>query len=421
MSDIDVRPPRKTETNGSVEYVPVTKEDVAFVGTGPVPTKPYVDEQWYEDEKEAIFRRVWLHVGRIDEVANPGDFIVREIEAVGVSLLIVRGNDGNLRAFHNVCMHRGTELVCATEGTARSFSCPYHKWTYANTGELRGVPDNGNFFDLDKTKFPLMEVALDVCAGFVFVNLDRHPKQTLREYLGTWADSLEGLNIDVSDVFSEYVYDVDANWKVAYDNFQEIYHGRFVHPRSIGRSTMAPENPFGYPTKYTFREENLHRSKTLWNNPHFTPDGPIEALASELTRAGMAKGPVSGAKRPSTEHYYIFPNITVLSSPLYTFTQTIWPLGPARCRSVIRMYWTGADKNASTRFAREYRMAALLDIHSEDRDIIEAAQKGLSSRALDTVLFQVHEVTCRHFAAAVDRYVTDYRAEVAAKRSGEAL
>lgn len=416
---MDGRPPHPEGTGGVAGYVPVAKEDVAFVGTGPVPAAPYVDEQWYEDEREAIFRRVWLHVGRVDEVAEPGDFVVREIEVANVSLLIVRGGDGVLRAFHNVCTHRGTELVCASDGSARSFSCRYHKWTFANTGELRGVPDSGNFYEFDKSKYPLMQVSLDVCAGFIFVNLDRRPAQTLREYLGTWADSLEGLNIDVSDVFSEYVYEVEANWKVAYDNFQEIYHGRFVHPNSIGRSTMAPENPFGYPTKYSFRDDDLHRSKTLWNNPNFVPDGPIEALSLELARAGTAKGPARDAKRPSTEHYYIFPNATVLGSPQYCFTQTIWPLGPSRCRGVIRMYWTGADKNASMRFAREYRMAALLDIHSEDRDIIEAAQKGLSSRALDTVQFQVHEVTCRHFASAVQRYVSEYRTEIAARRSAD--
>jgi phenylpropionate dioxygenase-like ring-hydroxylating dioxygenase large terminal subunit len=300
--------------------------------------------------------------------------------------------------------------VPSESGTAKNFSCRYHGWTYGSDGRLRGVPDQAAFFDVDKAECGLSEIALDTCAGFIFVNLDRSPRCTLREYLGIWAERIEALQIGTSDVFSEYTYEVEANWKVTYDNFQEIYHGRYVHARSIGAQTFAPENPFGYPTAYSFAEDQLHRSKTLWFNPRYQP-GPVEALAN---RIAAASAPPSDAAATSTEHFYLFPNITFLAVHNRCFTQTVWPLDAHHTRSVIRLYWEGPDEKASVRFAREFRTASTLDVHCEDRDIIESAHKGLMSGAFDTLHFQIHEVDCRHAFNAVDRLVEAYRAELTA-------
>jgi phenylpropionate dioxygenase-like ring-hydroxylating dioxygenase large terminal subunit len=398
-----------------VKYTEVDKTEVAFVGTAPVPARPYYDESYFELEREAIFRRVWLHLGRIAEIATPGQFIVRSIEVANASILVVHGLDGNLRAFYNVCAHRSTLLVAKESGKASSFSCRYHMWTYATDGSLRGVPDEGNFFDLDKSKCGLREVALETCAGFMFVNLDPSPRQSLREYLGVWGDRLNALQLAESSIFSEYVYEVNANWKTAYDNFQEIYHGRFVHAKSIGPSTMTPENPYGYPSSYSFAKDDLHRSKTLWFNPDYQP-GPVEAFASKVLRETQSSEAAGSAATSSTEHFYIFPNLTLVSVRSRCFTQTIWPLGPNRSRGVIRQYWEGKDKNASMRFARELGVCTTLDIHSEDRDIIEAAQAGLRNRAFEHLHFQLHEVPLRHFFKAVDKHVEAYREELASQR-----
>ncbi len=101
-------------------------------GAGPVSSKPYYDPEWWELERKAIFMRTWLHVGHVCEIPEPGSFIKREIEFARASLLIVRGKDGAVRAFHNVCTHRGTQLVAEAEGKKAQFSCPYHMWTYGS-------------------------------------------------------------------------------------------------------------------------------------------------------------------------------------------------------------------------------------------------------------------------------------------------
>ena len=379
---------------------------MAPIGTGPLPAWPYHSEAFYKAEVEAVFRRSWLHVGRLSELPRPGDFIVRPIEVLKASVLIVHGKDGVIRAFHNVCMHRGMWLVEETAGNAPLFRCRYHMWTYETDGRLRGVPDAANFFDLDKDTCNLVPVALETCAGFIFVNLDEHRSTSLKDFLGEWHARLEDLPVGDGGIFSEYTYEVEANWKTTYDNFQEIYHGRSVHEKSIGTRNMVPENPFGYPTRYTVEPGSRHRSKTLWFNQDYQPD-PVEAQALAINRAHMATLPVTPGAG-STEHFYIYPNLTLLSVRSNTFTQTIWPLGPERSRGVVRQYWPDADSKASLRFAREWQLASLLDIHSEDRDIIESAHAGLRSGAAKVVHFQVHEAMLRHSHLAVVDAVRSY-------------
>jgi phenylpropionate dioxygenase-like ring-hydroxylating dioxygenase large terminal subunit len=391
-------------------YTQVPKKQVSAIGTGPVPTLPFYDEEYFRLEREAVFKRVWLHIGRESELERPGQFILRQIEIANVSVLIARGHDEKLRAFYNVCTHRGTELVREQRGETGSFSCRYHNWTFRLDGSLRSVPDAENFFDLDLAKCGLREIALDVCAGFVFINLSPFPEQTLRDYLGEWAVRLEGLGLSANSVFSEYVYDVKGNWKTTYNNFQEVYHSRAVHLNSIGASGMTAENPFGYPTRYDF--SGLHGNKTLYFNPDYRP-GPVETKAGAIVRALRAQA-VENPRPTTTEHIFIFPNVTLLFVGNQCFTQTIWPLTVNRSRSVIRQYWTGKDRSVSERFAREYTVIRTLDIHSEDLEIIEAAQRGMENRAIEHMHLQVHEAPLRHTFNSVDNLVQEYRRELAA-------
>jgi len=118
---------------------------------GPVPVEPYISAAYFEKEREAIFRRHWMNVCRIDDVPNPGDYIVKDIAILKTSLLIVHGSDGTVRAFHNVCQHRGNQLVGDhTKGCSKFFSCGFHGWVYDAEGKLVNVPDAEEFYDLSK-------------------------------------------------------------------------------------------------------------------------------------------------------------------------------------------------------------------------------------------------------------------------------
>lgn len=376
---------------------------VAALGTDPIPAGPYYRADYFELEREAVFKRTWLQVGHTSELAEPGSFIVRPIEVAGASILIVHGPDGKIRAFHNVCTHRGTQLVAEQSGKRSSFSCPYHRWTFGHDGKLRSAPDFERFF-VDPSKCGLREVAVDVCARLIFIHLDRSPPQGLRDFLGSIAARLEALPVSRATTFSEYVYDIDANWKLTYDNFQENYHLRFIHPRS-GAAAVGPENPFGYPVKYDF--VGPHRMQTIWSNRGAVPK-PLQGFAfGKMAAAAAAQGLLGTTQ--DKDYFAIFPNFFLLGSAMQPFSHCVMPITANRSRGVIRLYWIGADESASQRFAREYAMVTARDIHAEDRAVIEAGQRGLSSGALEHIHFQSQEVLCRHLFHGVNERVEAYR------------
>ena len=139
-----------------------------------------VTPEFYELERDAIFKRAWLNVGRVEQVPKPGSYFTKELPMAKTSIIVVRGNDGEVRAFHNVCRHRGNKLVWQdfprdeTSGTCRQFTCKYHGWRYGLDGACTFVQQESEFFDLDKADYGLVPVHCDVWAGFIFVNLDEH-------------------------------------------------------------------------------------------------------------------------------------------------------------------------------------------------------------------------------------------------------
>lgn len=373
------------------------------LGTEPIPTGPYYRREYFELEREAVFRRTWLQIGHICELPQPGSYIVRDVEVANASVLITRGKDDLIHAFHNVCTHRGTQLVLDRDGCQRSFTCQYHGWNFTLDGRLRSAPDFGKFY-VDKSECGLPKIAVDVCAGLIFINLDPAPKQSLREFLGPMADKLEKLPVAQATTFTEYVYEIDANWKLTFDNFQENYHLRFIHSRSGRGSATGPENPFGYPSDFGFA--GPHRSQTVWTNPEFTP-AEVQGIAIRK----QLKGALARQLNFNMEYLALFPNFFIFGMAIQHFSHTVMPISATKSRSIVRLYWVGADHNASERFAREYAACTALDIHSEDRTVIEAGQRGISSGALKHIHFQEQEILLRHLYHMVDGAVNEYQAQ----------
>src|SRR5262245_51569677 len=159
-------------------FHPPSNDDLAGLGTEPIPAGPYYRADYFELEREAVFKRTWLQIGHVSELPEPGCFIVREVEIARASILLVRGKDAQVRAFHNVCTHRGTQLVAEASGKRPVFTCRYHGWTYGHDGQLRSAPDFERFY-VDESSCGLSRVAVDVCAGLIFINLDASPAQNL--------------------------------------------------------------------------------------------------------------------------------------------------------------------------------------------------------------------------------------------------
>ena len=147
------------------------------LSTDPVSYEDSISPEFYELEREAIFKRAWLNVGRVEQLARNGSYFTKEIAVAGTSVVLVRDGSSDIRAFHNVCRHRGNKLVWndypgeETSGVCRQFVCKYHGWRYGLDGQLTFVQQEGEFFDLEKLDSGLVPVHCDVWEGFIFVNL----------------------------------------------------------------------------------------------------------------------------------------------------------------------------------------------------------------------------------------------------------
>src|SRR3954449_10030424 len=168
------------------------------LGTGPVSYEDSISPEIHELEREAIFKRSWLNVGRVEQLPRKGSYFTKELAVANTSIVVVRGMDGEVRAFHNICRHRGNKLVWndfpaeEVNGTCRQFTCKYHGWRYDLDGSLNFVQQESEFFDLDKDDFGLVPVQTETWQGFIFVNLDPDNTTSIGDYLGELGAGLEG-------------------------------------------------------------------------------------------------------------------------------------------------------------------------------------------------------------------------------------
>jgi phenylpropionate dioxygenase-like ring-hydroxylating dioxygenase large terminal subunit len=386
-------------------------QDAASLGTDPIPAKAYYDPEYWEAERQAIFLKTWINVGHTIELPESGSFFRREIEFARASIIVARGKDGKVRSFHNACTHRGTQIEQAACGKKNTFSCPYHMWTFGTDGKLISAPDLDKFA-VPKEALGLREIHTEVLAGIVWINFDPQPEQTLREFLGPLAERLETLPVARATDYAEYVYEIDGNWKLTYDNFQENYHLRFIHPKT-GKATFDPVNPFGYPVDYAFFGE--HRTQTIWSNPN-SMDHILPWQGTGIMKAAMRAAQEGYLQHPEARSYFaLFPSFFLIGTPTGHFQHTVYPINEGKSRGVIRIYWIGADETAGNRYARELVLAMTRDVHAEDRGVIEWGHKGLASGALEHIHFQEQEVLCRHLFLAVDARVQAWKAEQAGK------
>ncbi len=385
------------------------------LGTGPVPIEPCISPEYHALERERIFKQVWLNVGRVEEIPKAGDYLVKNIAAGEASVLIVRGRDGTIRAFHNMCSHRGNKVVWDGDGTCRGvFACKFHGWSYNTEGRLIFVPDEDQFFDLDKTAHGLTPVAADTWEGFIFINLAPQPRETLTEYLGELGEQLHGFPFDRYTTRYTYQTEAKVSWKVAADAFQEGYHVAFIHARSLP-SYGPKENPLVHlPWVQLYRN---HRRFSVDGNPTPKPT-PIQTLVHKLGRSFDTMLSASTDDLPpylnpgkvpnwSFDINVIFPNFFVDVLDGMYFTYNFWPLAVDRTLWEFRQYFPPAT-SVEQRFAQEYSKCLFRDALLEDLSTLEETQQALATRAKTHFLLQDNEVCIRHGHKVVEDHVGFY-------------
>lgn len=235
----------------------------------PLPPEVYLSEEWYEREVETIFQKEWLVATREEELPKPGDYV--RIDIVGEPLVIIRGEDGVIRALSASCRHRGSELM-AGSGNCRKIVCPYHSWTYALDGRLQATPSMQDAIDFDKNDYPLPSVRVETWAGFVFINFD--PGATpLLQSLGGLVDRLASYRMEDMVVTKKWENRFRSNWKIWVENSREGYHVRTVHrgsldtfyPGAVRTAFHAEGEPMVYAINSSDNENGLYvpRGHTL--------------------------------------------------------------------------------------------------------------------------------------------------------------
>ncbi len=394
-------------------------EQFPALGTGPIPIEPYISAEYFELERDRIYRRVWLYAGRREEeIPNPGDYFVQDIAVCAASVLVARGQDGVIRAFHNVCQHRGSKLVWGAQGTTRAFMCKFHGWTYADDGRLMRVPDEDQFFDFRKSEHALPKVAVDTWNGFIFINLQEQPEHTLTEYLGELGHLVSGYDFSSKALTYGYETEAKCNWKVWRDSIIEGYHAPFLHAKSMAKliNRGNNENPFAH--LLSFRAYGPHCVLSVPGNAAVKPS-PVGALAMKLA-PGMTRTPprsekdlanLPGFLNPSRnpnwsfDIIFIFPNFQFhLWSSGYYLAYSYWPTAVDRTLAELRAYFP-RPKNAAERFVQEYSKRTNRDVILEDLSTLEHIQSVLKSGGIKNMLLQDQEVAVRHASKAVNDYV----------------
>ena len=378
----------------------------------PLAAAVFTSPEQFELEREHIFKKVWLNVGRVEQLAKPGDYFVKDIAMCQTSILVVRDQKGDIRAFHNMCSHRGNKIAWDARGSCQLFTCKFHGWSYALDGALKFVPDEQNFFGLQKDELGLTPVACEVWQGFIFINVDPQPQETLTEYLGELGSSLDGYPFpEISATSASWTTEVRANWKLVKDAFQEIYHVGFLHRRSIPDSFTSSANPYAH--ALDFRLHPRHGSASAFGNTDVEPT-PVASLAFRhgtfLIRKDFDMNALPAGVNPlrhkdwTLDLNVIFPCFFVDVSEGSYFTHNFWPIAVDRTIWHSTQYFPKAQ-TVGQRFMQEYGHVLFRDIILEDGRTLEETQRMLDSGAKKEFHLQDEEILVRHSHRVVEQMI----------------
>lgn len=351
-------------------------------------TDRYWSPAFLEREKEHVFRKTWIVAARESDLARPGDCL--SFDEMGESLLLVRGDDGMVRTFHNTCRHRGTRLVSG-RCHARRITCPYHAWTYSLDGRLVGVPKMQGFAGLDRDTLGLFPVRTECWGGFVWITFNAEAPPVAR-YLGALAAQLEPYRLaDMRPLFRR-TWTLPCNWKAVLDQATEAYHLAAVHGQAIGRviDTVA-----------TFHGLDPHHLQTI----------PIADFRwrDRLDRLSVPADLQFTSDQLRLFHkYVIFPNTLVNVMPYHLTVFRVFPITADTCRFHYEFHLR--EKAGPVGRVRGW-LTLLISLYTlrEDFRVLLPFQSGVKAAGNRTIPFHQEEHPLEYFHGVIDRHVNGNR------------
>jgi phenylpropionate dioxygenase-like ring-hydroxylating dioxygenase large terminal subunit len=353
-----------------------------------LPLGRYTDAAFYKLEMRHLWRRTWLYACHDSEIPAPGSYKLCDI--AGAPVLVVRGDDGVVRAFFNACRHRGAPVVRDDRGTARLLSCQFHGWSYDLRGCLVRVPDERDFVGLHRDERGLPAVRCESFGGWHFVNLD-HDAMPLLRYLDPLPELLQCLATPAFRVLDVKSAHVRCNWKIMAEGFLEVYHARTVHP-----TTVAPT----LSTKGTVI--------TLYPNGHQSMVSPVVpgARTDGREQLPMFPGAAAALRAQLQPAHGIFPNlITPLDGRGFPFL-VFWPEGIDLTRlDIIWFVPDWGDGELPGRELWEQRLARFDVLMDEDYKNLEPIQRSMEHAAHGGQVINYQERRIWHVHAHIDKTI----------------
>ena len=327
-----------------------------------LPARFYIDPEIYEAERDAIFYRCWYYAGHTSQVASPGAFITCTIHQQNV--FIIRDRSDELRAFYNVCQHRGHELL-AGAGRTNVITCPYHAWAYDFDGTLKAARNTEDVPGFDKCDFALKPVRVETFCGMVFINLDADA-EPLKDQTGDLEAEIREYcpSVDTLAFAQRDTYDVVSNWKVMVDNFLECYHCHTAHRDFVDLVDMD---------SYRTKTHGIYSSQVSG-----------AARSTENSAYTFKKGEVDFGYAG----WFLWPNLTIWAypgDPNLSVLQMV-PAGPERTIEYQDWFVPEGNVSAQLKDAMDYQKDVL---QPEDIALCESVQRGLQSRGYNQGRFVV--------------------------------
>lgn len=355
----------------------------ALENASTIPAAWYTDKRLYELEQQTVFARSWQLAARVDQLREPGQYVTSEIS--GEPIVVVRGSDGQLRGFFNVCRHHAAAVMSEPEGTAPHLRCPYHGWTYSLEGELKGAPDFSGVCNFDKAANGLLPIDTATWENWVFVRLGESTSPigsegrqntasndhvSLPDFLGAdLINQIRPLNLANLHWLERRHYTFDCNWKVFVDNYLDGgYHVPYLH--------KGLDSVLDY-SKYTI--ENGERF-CLQSSPLVTEGA--EAETGAVRRGDRAL------------YYWIYPNFMINWYDGVMDTNLVLPLGIDKTEVIFDFYFPDVSPIALERNRASIEVGQR--IQDEDVSICKSVQRGLNSRAYEAGRLSVRREAGEH-------------------------
>jgi choline monooxygenase len=316
-----------------------------------IPGAWYVDPRIAELERLSVFSKTWQLVARTDQLKTPGQFVRATVADEPV--VVVRGNDGVLRAFYNVCRHHAAAVVTEPCGQVSLLHCPYHGWNYGLDGSLKGMPEFEGVENFDRSQNGLVPIRVETWECFVFVNLD-NKATPLAEFLGGLVKRVAPLGIDKLHYFDRRTYNIHCNWKVFVDNYLDGgYHVPHLHK---GLNSVLDYK------KYTIENEDRYCLQS----------SPMVASGEDAATGATRKG-------DRAWYFWQHPNLMINCYEGYMDTNLVIPVDVDHCAVIFDFYF--ADISDGGRQYNEESVKVGNRVQEEDLGICEDVQRGLKSRA----------------------------------------